>query len=353
MISKTLRFLLNKRRLSRQRNWAISIERDNLESLELQSLSKFECKELEKCWGKLGLKIYPIFYRMFKTVEGFDSKYLSDDLFYPLIIRALNPVEYSISFEHKALYSYLYKEIKQPTNYVKCINGILFNSSMEVISLDIAKNILQDKSFIIKPTKNSCMGRNVKLMTYRDDFNIDELFKNYGDDFVIQEVINQSSQTAIFNKTSLNTFRVSSLFINGKLTICSVVFRCGRDNNIVDNAGAGGLMVGVDEDGTFHDYAYDNKYKRYYKTDGGIIFSNQNIEEVQNIIRIVKEYHPKYFPNLGFIGWDFALDSENHPILIEVNLGFPGIQMEQLASGSPIFGDRTDEVIDYVCKYSK
>ena len=112
-------------------------------------------------------------------------------------------------------------------------------------------------------------------------------------------------------------------------------------------------MVGVEEDGTFHDYAYDNKYKRYYKTDTGIEFGKQKIGEVHDIIRIVKEYHSKYFPNLGFIGWDFALDSEEHPVLIEVNLEFPGIQMEQLASGKPIFGDRTEEVVDYVCKFNK
>ena len=35
------------------------------------------------------------------------------------------------------------------------------------------------------------------------------------------------------------------------------------------------------------------------------------------------------------------------PVFIEVNLGFPGIQMEQMCTG-PIFGDRTAEVVGYV-----
>ena len=53
-------------------------------------------------------------------------------------------------------------------------------------------------------------------------------------------------------------------------------------------------------------------------------------------------------PNIGIVGWDVALDSNDNPLLIEVNIGGPGILYEQLCTG-PIFGERTQEVIEY-CK---
>ncbi len=51
---------------------------------------------------------------------------------------------------------------------------------------------------------------------------------------------------------------------------------------------------------------------------------------------------------MGFAGWDFCLDENNNPIFIEVNLGYPSILYEQLCSVSPIFGNRTNEVYEYV-----
>lgn len=317
-----IRKLLYNYRLGKQRKWAVSVEKQNLDVLILQKLSKQETREVFKQWGSLGLKINPLFYRMFKTVEGFDPKYLSDDLFYPLIIRSLNPLNYSLSFEHKGFYSFLFNEIKQPKNYVKKIRGVFYDSDMNVIKESDAVDYLREsvKSFIIKPTKNSCMGRNIRKIDVGNDCDLVGIFREYGNDFVIQQVLKQSSQTSVYNKSSLNTFRVSSLYLNGVISICSIVLRCGQGEVFIDNCGAGGLLVGVDEKGYLREYAYDNKYHRHKQTEEGIEFRGKYIQGVAKIIGMVKKYHPKYFPNLGFIGWDICLNSEDEPVLIEVNL---------------------------------
>ena len=77
------------------------------------------------------------------------------------------------------------------------------------------------------------------------------------------------------------------------------------------------------------------------------------IEEVKDLVDLAINAHRFYLPTCGFAGWDLALDSNNKPIFIEVNLGFPGIQFEQLCPATPIFEGRTQEVIDYVCKHQK
>ena len=44
------------------------------------------------------------------------------------------------------------------------------------------------------------------------------------------------------------------------------------------------------------------------------------------------------------ISWDFAVDINAEPILIEINLRFQGINGGQLCNG-PLFGDLTDEIL--------
>lgn len=51
---------------------------------------------------------------------------------------------------------------------------------------------------------------------------------------------------------------------------------------------------------------------------------------------------------MAFVGWDFALDDNNTPTLIEANIDIPGIFFEQLANARPLFRERHDEVMQYI-----
>jgi hypothetical protein len=50
------------------------------------------------------------------------------------------------------------------------------------------------------------------------------------------------------------------------------------------------------------------------------------------------------------IAWDFAVDSNGTPIVIEINLDSGEIQFHQIYNG-PLFGDRTGEVVEYIKKH--
>lgn len=201
--------------------------------------------------------------------------------------------------------------------------------------------------FIIKPTHDSTQGQNVKCINPQE-VDLEKMLNDYGNDFIIQELVKQSEKTAAFHKDSLNTLRVSTLNINGKVSLCNILFRCGRNGNTVDNGGAGGLMCGVLPDGHFKRTAFDKYYKTYMETESGMKFGDCYISELVDIVTTVLQWHATKLPHLGFAGWDVALNEKNKPVMIEVNLRWPGIQFEQLCTGTPLFGDRTIEVIDYV-----
>lgn len=347
--------LFKKIRLTRMRNWAINVERCHIDKVKLLALTNEEKKQIILTWGGLGLKVNPLYFQLFKTIKEFDSKYLSDDLFFPWIIRSLNPRKDSDTLENKGLYDIFFSCLLQPKFYVKRINGQFFDDELRIISIEEAFRILLlQNSFLIKPITGSCCGKNVKkikgfqALDSRDrEEMLEKIFSDYGENFIVQEVVKQSLETAKFNPSSLNTIRISSLCINGKTSIVSSIFRCGQGEVDVDNGGAGGLMVGIDSNGVLYDYAYDSDYNKYATTKTGVIFKGQKISAYADLKSLVENYHSKLLPTCGFAGWDFAINQNNQPVFIEVNLGFPGIQMEQMCTG-PIFGARTFEVVEYV-----
>ena len=145
----------------------------------------------------------------------------------------------------------------------------------------------------------------------------------------------------------MNTFRISTINVNGICSLGTILFRHGRKGQVVDNGGQGGIMCGIDESGKIIK-VFDKFLTEYNISQSGIDYTNFSFLNIDNIINVAINAHKKYLPNMGFAGWDFCLDENNIPIFIEVNLGYPGILYEQLCSASPIFGNRTKEVYEYV-----
>lgn len=309
---------------------------------------------MKDTFGKLGLKPYYSDYRVFKKLVGFDARYVPDDIQIPYIIKSLNPPAHILALEHKGLYPILYKGMRLPKTLVVCVNGTLFNADMDIVSVLEAISILKatDKA-IVKPTSFSGCGSGIEIIaTEKVAANVlTEYMSTYKGNFIIQELVKQSTQMSKLSKNSLNTFRVSTLFINGKFSVCSVTCRCGMGDSYLDNVAAGNVMVGVHLDGRFTKYAYDSYYGKHTKSDTGIVFEDFKIDAMDKILSFVEDNHQKMLPHCGFVGWDIALDENDEPVMIEVNLYGAGIHFEQLAVEAPLYGDRTDEVIEYVCNH--
>lgn len=312
-------------------------------------MTKEELRQIEEVWGKLGMKPYSLFYQLFKTIDHFNPSYLSDDLYYPVIVRALNPRQYCTAFSHKGHLPVLFGDIKQPSLICLCNRGVYYNANFDIISEGTVLQLLfNSENFIIKPTKNTSGGKGVKLVNGGNKEEIKTLIDDYGDNWIVQEPLEQSEVTAKFNPSSLNTIRVTTLFINGKVSTQSIIFKTGSVGSVVDNLSSGGVLVGVSSDGELREYGINKKYCKCEKTASGVVLKGNKINEVPAMAELMEFYHRRYFPSMGIVGWDVALDANNQPIVIEANLVFPGILFEQLAISKPIFGDRTEEVIQFV-----
>ncbi len=341
IIDTTIRFLEKK-----NQKRCVACENRNMKNLNLEALTEEEKLQVKNLWGISDFS----YHRMFKTMEGFDARYVSDYSFLPRVLRALNPMGMSRAFEEKSLYGIIYSAIPQPKSLVICNRGGYIIDNKYVSFRNAVDYLKTQKGFIIKPTHDSTQGNNVRYVRTSED-DVESILKLYGEHFITQEKIEQSSMTSVFNKSSLNSFRVSTLNINGKSSLCNIVFRSGLKGSVVDNLGAGGLMLGVSPDGQFFDYAYDNRYIRHDASAEGVRFSGYKVGKMKDIVDLTLKWHAEYLPHLGFAGWDVVLDEHDNPIMIEVNLRWPGIQFEQLCTKTPLFGDRTDEVVEFVKRH--
>ena len=177
------------------------------------------------------------------------------------------------------------------------------------------------------------------------------VFEKHGE-FVVQGIARQSQDTAIFNPSSLNCMRLTTLNLNGTVSVCSMGLKCGGSEAFVDNIGGGrgGIMVGIDEEGMLKEQGYYANGQSA-KTHNGIKFKGKHISNFGEVLEIVRRLAER-FRNVRLIGWDIALSEKNQPLLIEANAIWPGITLEQFTSG-PLFGERTEEVIDFVNNIQK
>ena len=58
-------------------------------------------------------------------------------------------------------------------------------------------------------------------------------------------------------------------------------------------------------------------------------------------------------PQLGCYNWDFTLNEQGEPVLIEANTDNGGVWILQMAHGKGYFGERTGEILEWLAKMKK
>lgn len=294
------------------------------------------------------------FYLGLKCLGDFNPDYLPSSFFFPYIEGILNPSRYKKQLSHKSILQLVYNcGIKHPHTFLRSYGGILLDHNYKPLllgeALDIIKNI--NRRVMYKPALDSECGRGIVIYDEADLSTLYQLIKTgeifKSTDFVIQEVVTQSAETSLFNPTSLNCFRITTLNINDNVTAESRVFKCGAKNSFTDNLGDSkhGIFIGIENDGRLKPFGYYGNGE-VTETHNGISLAGKTIGNFTKVVDTAIQLH-KYVAQCKIIGWDIALDNNGDPILIEGNTIYPGISTEQICSG-PIFGNRTQEVISHL-----
>lgn len=358
-INKTLTRLLSDR-LGRSATRLELAPRLRLLGSALPQLTAEEKSSISNIWGETGKGVLNYdYWRFYKAMNPDISslhEFVPDNIYWSRIIRALNPASLTRTYINKSLYPIIFKGLKQPDILINVIDGVIYSGDMERLSADEAVKALRDygHDIIIKPTTATSGGSGVtRLKAGSSTDDIKKTLSSFGKKFICQGVVRQSSHTAAFNDSSLNTFRVNTLNINGKTSCELMMMRHGLNGNFIDNFAAGGVVCGMRKDGSFNGNNFNVRLQRITQLHDGTPYSSLSVPGVDRVIETAINAHRRFMPHIGHAAWDFALDEDGIPVMIEVNLMLPGILMEQLTAGNSIFGNRTREVIDLAITRNK
>ena len=320
-------------------------------SKELEKLTMEEKQIIEIHWGKIIPKTKLGFeaYRIYKTFYGFNVQFVPEAYFYPYILRSLNPTQDYISFSHKGLIDIIFKDLSTPKTLLYKIGSQILGNNYNGVSETQILHIISNNTngLILKPTKNTNSGQGIMFIEpATHTHKIYEVLNSFKGDWVLQEIVQQSSFTSQFNPTSLNTFRVITLYLNNVCSICCTILKLGAKGKRVDNGVQGAQWIDIDKEGRLAPTGHTLDGSEW-KAHNNIEFKNKIVPNIEKLRLFAIEAH-KRLPGVGIVGWDIALDSSNEPVLIEGNLWWPSVSYPQLLSAKPFFGERTEEVINYV-----
>lgn len=224
----------------------------------------------------------------YKNFNGFSVKYLPEDIYFIEIIPNLNNQSLRNAYADKNMYDKNFPEFRTPKTYLRNINGRYLNTNYLNVNEKIIFEELKDGEYIIKPSLDTCGGKNVEILNKKDNkfmlgnniIKINDLLKKYYKNFIIQEKIKQHNLLERIHPSSLNTIRITSYRYMEEITILSAVLRMGSGGSRVDNASKGGIIVGIDlEKGKIKlkDYIYkfsDKRLSSWYKKISEVKLSN-------------------------------------------------------------------------------
>lgn len=329
------------------------------------NLTEEQIKEIDKLYlENYGKKIPYTWHRHFTAfTRQFDKNYFPEILYIPKFENYMNPhKEYVKVFEDKNLLSCFASSVGvlTPKTYFSCVMGLYRDADNNIVKKeDIFEKLQNIGEAFLKPTVGTSSGVGCRLVNIINGVDketgesITDIIKTVGNNFIIQEKIICHEAIRKLNPSSVNTFRVITYRWQDEIYNMPVLMRIGQGGKNVDNAHAGGMFIAIEEDGRLHRAAFTEFKKEYLEhPDTHIVFENYIIPNVDKIIEAAKKMH-MLLPQNGSYNWDFTLNTEGEPILIEANINGGSVWLPQMAHGKGPFGEKTPEILKWIRELEK
>lgn len=319
--------------------------------IPIKKLSAEQKKQVKAAWGdRIKSNCYATHELVYSVTGRFDPYVCPEMLFRTHIELKMNSFQLKYGFSEKNYFDLMFPDEPMPKTVLRNINGVFLDQAYHPVNDEQIQKILSGyEKLIVKPSIENGVGKGVKL--YQKD-QYAQIFKDYKHDYLVQEVLTQHSSVSALNPSSINVVRVISLSLNGKVSPVNYTLRCGAAGAITDNLvtkdGRGMFVVGVNADGTLKDEAFFSCGERITVAPNGQNFAGVRLPNFDKALEMTTRIHEK-LPHFGFVAFDVCFDEDGSPRIMELNIRGPGVLYYQYTNG-PLFGERTQEVIDYYCK---
>ena len=301
-----------------------------------------EIKALYKPYQKVDMWFHNFYYQ---TTGKFCANYIPEDLHYCYIDPYFNDWREAGYMDDKCYYKRMFTGVRQAEEVANRIGGMWFRGDYEPITRQQLEEILAaEPEIVVKKAQGSEGGRGVFFVKGTDFATVESKIR---DDIAIQRPIRQHAALAAINPSSVNTIRLISLLTDGKAKVYSGILRIGVGGARVDNASSGGITCGISWEGKLKKFSYNVKGEKWDKhPDTGLVFENYEVPSFQKCVDLVQKLHVQ-IPHFRLVSWDFSVDAEGEPLLVEANVHYGQLDFHQLNNG-PVFGEDTKKILDEV-----
>ena len=235
----------------------------------------------------------------------------------------------------KNYFPLLFPEFIHPHAVVRKMQGVLYDENYRPIDEETALRLMSAyDALVFKISRDSSQGRGVKRVEKTD---YQRMLTEYGNNFLVQEIIKQHECFSYFNESSVNVVRILSLCWRGTVYILCAKLKVGAPGAFIDLGvtDMNPVEVGINEDGTFDNRAFEAEFDfKVYRTVFGKKIQGC-VPGFDKMKDLVKQAHIR-FPDYGILGWDLTVDKNGRIVFIEVNSRGPAIDDSQCICG-PFF----------------
>lgn len=278
--------------------------------------------------------------------RAFSPKFIPDDLWFFRILPHFNNLIFAKAHQDKCLHSVLFPDIKRPETIVKNVAGVFYDDELHLLTHAQAVARCHDKGrILVKPSVGSGGGDNIRFFDSGalSDGDIEDIFRRYGRNFIIQKKMPQHADMARLNPASLNTVRAVTFLYNDQVYLLNAVLRIGSGDSEMDNTCQGGVVVHIGPDGRLDTLGVNKAWQYTDVLPNGIRLADVTVPSYERIVESVKRLAVR-MGHYRIIGWDIAVTPEGEPMLIEFNI----LPMLSCQFSQPPFGELTDQVLEEV-----
>ena len=345
-LSKLVYFYSKINPLVYQNRYAYKTIREKKQAIVFDKIDNISKNKIIKRWGRFPESDWFRFYFTVGDKTNIDQ-YFPDSLFYKYVDSKLNNWEACKHIDDKGLYDLLFSDVNRPKTLARKSGNLLLDESYNIVSITELYNICSTyNKIIIKPSVGSSGGKGIVFLEKDNFHTLSKILDNMCD-CVIQEVVEQHKTLSDLHPESLNTVRIMTILEDNELIVLSSILRMGVGKSKVDNISSGGIACGIDEYGRLRDKAFNAKGVCFNSHPESGNFNGVLVPNFEKCIEICKSTALRFARFSRLISWDFAINKNAEPILIEANLYGGELDFHQMCNG-PIFGKSIELLDKYI-----
>ena len=132
---------------------------------------------------------------------------------------------------------------------------------------------------------------------------------------ILEELIEQAPEMKMLHPQSVNTLRITTMRVDGKILNVYPVLRVGLGDSFVDNGGSSGLFAGINPETGIVETNFVSEFEYSLKPlekhpDTGIKSIGFQIPKWNAACDLAQECAEKFDDDINCIAWDIALTPE-------------------------------------------